>query len=127
MAWCLGGDPTARARSFSEGNSLSGGSLQSAQSARPGAGGSAARKVGLAAVAFGAVALAAEDLEVLKGARAALGMWHDVVHVQRAILTGDAAQGTATATGFEHLEPHRPPAGESSHLWFQMPSPRLAT
>ena len=35
---------TARARSFSEGKSVSGGSLQSAQSARPGAGGSAARK-----------------------------------------------------------------------------------
>ena len=64
-------------------------------------------EIGLAAVAFGAVALAAEDLKVLESAGASLGMWDDVVHVQRSILTGDAAQGAPTATGLEHLEPHR--------------------
>ena len=61
----------------------------------------------MASVAFGAVALAAEDLEVFEGAWATLGMWNDVVHVQRTILASDAAQSTTTATGFEHLEPHR--------------------
>ena len=97
---------TARARSFSEGKSVSGGSLQSAQS-EAGSGWFGGAEVGLAAVAFGAVALAAEDLKVFESAGASLGMWDDVVHVQRSILTGDAAQGAPTATGLEHLEPHR--------------------
>ena len=48
-------------------------------------------EVGLAAVAFGAVTLAAEDLKVLESARATLGMRDDVVDIQRSIFAGDAA------------------------------------
>jgi len=48
-------------------------------------------EVGLAAVAFGAVTLAAEDLKVLESAGATLGMRNDVVDIQRSIFAGDAA------------------------------------